>query len=100
MKRRLDTLLLAAGLFSLSCAVLCYNLAYLHGDELKTAAEASKPSTLSYAASKAIESGAIEVSLYVDPSNDSDNEYIGSAEASALPGHLHEHELLPPIVTP
>lgn len=99
MKRRLDTLLLAAGLFSLSCAVLCYNLAYLHGDELK-ATETSKPSTLSYAASKAIESGAIEVSLYASPSNDSDNEYIGSAEASALPGYLHEHELLPPIVTP
>ena len=41
MKRRLDTILLAVGLFTLSGAVLCYNLATLGGDEIEAAIEAS-----------------------------------------------------------
>lgn len=83
MKRGLDTLLLAAGLFSLSCAVLCYNLVTLHSDELEATLTAAAETPLSQAAAAV----------------------IGSAEADALeadakPIELHEYELLPPIVAP
>lgn len=63
MKRRLDTILLAAGLFTLSGAILCYNLATLGGEEIEAAVRASaKPSGsyLSEAAMAALESDETE----------------------------------------
>ena len=68
MKRRLDTILLAAGLFTLSGAILCYNLATLGGEEIEAAVQAAvqasaKPagSYLSEAAMAALESDETEV---------------------------------------
>ena len=64
MKRKLDTILLAAGLFTLSGAILCYNLATLGGEEIEAAVQASaKPagSYLSEAAMAALESDETEV---------------------------------------
>lgn len=79
MKRRLDTILLAAGLFTLSGAVLCYNLATLGGDEIEAA---------------------IEASVGVSPGGN----YLSEAAMAALDGETELQDtaaaLLPPIVVP
>lgn len=79
MKRRLDTILLAVGLFTLSGAVLCYNLATLGGDEIEAA---------------------IEASVGVSPGGN----YLSEAAMAALDGEPVAEDtkaaLLPPIVVP
>lgn len=79
MKKRLDTILLAAGLFTLSGAVLCYNLVTLGGDEIEAA---------------------IEASAGVSPGGN----YLSEAAMAVLDGETEPQDtaaaLLPPIVVP
>ena len=90
MKRRLDTILLAAGLFTLSGAILCYNLATLSGEEIKSVWKA------------------VDEDGYIQVSADASGNYLSEAakvaiKAEEAPVEAESVEtvgLLPPVVVP
>lgn len=106
MKKRLDTILLAAALFTVSGAMLAYNLAMLGRDRTVSAVSgtpAENDSVISSAAAKqldaSIEAGALptDADLVTDSASDSASD--AEADAASAVGLVRGYELLPPVVT-
>lgn len=103
MKRRLDTIMLAIGLFTLSGAVLCYNLATLESGVPASAVKYG--GAISSRAAAAIEyEDAVEVAAITNGKNyEADETDLSSAamdKNASESGAVHAGELLPPIVRP
>lgn len=103
MKRRLDTIMLAVGLFALSGAVLCYNLATLN--EGVPAGTVKYGNLISSKAAAAIEyEDAAEAALITDGKDyevgETDLSSAAMDKSASESGAIHAGELLPPIVRP